>query len=109
VRPFYKTVLRIQGRDSLVSVCGSSRQKIEVDFEGEITFFHIDLYFLRILFPLLISEYKFRIEGEYGDVSDEEKRGAQSLIRQVLLPKVKKEVMAYFVGKKVLAPILIGG
>lgn len=105
--PLHKTVLRIQGKNPLVSEQGGQRKSIDVDFEGEITFFHFDFYFLSILFPLLISKYKFRIEGE--DISEEEKEGAQELTRENLLPKVRARVREHLNGRRVLAPILIGG
>lgn len=105
--PLHKSVLRIQGKNPLVSDQGGQRKSINVDFEGEITFFHFDLYFLRILFPFLISKYKFRIEG--ADISDEERESAQEFTREDLLPKVKERVRGYLNGRRVLAPILIGG
>ncbi len=105
--PLHKSVLRMQGKNPLVSDQGGQRKRIDVDFEGEVTFFHLDLYFLRILFPFLISKYKFRIEGE--DISGEERKSAQAFTREDLLPRVKERVREYLSGRKVLAPILIGG
>ncbi len=96
-----------QGKFRLASLSPNG-SVIEVDFEGRSAFFVVNCIAIRILIPLVVSRYKFRITGE--GLTAKEKKAARKRVRRDMIPRIGWEVKKQLRGKNVLTtPIILIG